>query len=124
MFYKITKENEIIMIGESGILPSIAEEVTAEKYNMIMSVIKNRPEDTLNTINYLSAETETYISRERTHGETVQWYVNAVISEQITIDEVPEEYQDEVRTLMLEPTEKLYTLDEAAEIISQEVANE
>lgn len=124
MFYKITKENEIIMIGESGALPPIAEEITAEKYNMILGVIKNRPEDTLNTIYYLSAETEIYTPRERTHDEIVQWYVDTVISKQMTIDEVPEEYQDEVRALLPEPTEKLYTLDQAAEIISQEVANE
>ena len=69
MFYKILKENEIVMIGESSVIPSGAIEITEEKYSALMVTVKNHPADTLETKHYLSNETEQYIGRARTHAE-------------------------------------------------------
>ncbi len=124
MFYKLTSQNTITMIGKSSVAPTIAEEITEEKYNQLMTVIQAKPDDTLEKAYYLSAETETYIERETTHDEKVNWYVSAVLSEQMTIEEVPTEYRQEVEAALPQPEQKTYTLDEAASILAQEVSNE
>nr|DAI79663.1 MAG TPA: hypothetical protein [Caudoviricetes sp.] len=97
MYYKTIQSSEITMIGESSVVPQNAVEISEEKYDQIMAVIQTHPEDTLETKHYLSAETETYVGRETTHDEKVDWYVSAVVTNQMTIDGVPIEYQEEVK---------------------------
>lgn len=97
MFYKIIENNTIEMIGESSVIPQTAEEITEEKYNQLLSIIQNKPTETLETKYFLSNDTEEYTGRETTHDEKVEWYVSAVLSEQMTIDEVPTEYKAEVK---------------------------
>ena len=46
----------------------------------------------------------------------------AILSEQMTIDEVPTAYKAEVEAKLPQPEK--YTLDEAAELLTQEVADE
>lgn len=121
MFYKIIEHNTIEMIGESSVIPQTAEEITEEKYNQLLSIIQNKPTETLETKYFLSNETEEYIGRETTHDEKVEWYVSAVLSEQMTIDEVPSEYQEEVKVKLPQEEQEKYTLDEAANILVQEV---
>lgn len=122
--YKQIENGVIITIGKSSVIPSNGTEITEEKYNQLMAVIQSRQEDTLETVYYLSAETEEYVSRDTTHDEKVDWYVSAVINEQMTIDQVPEEFREEVKAKLpqLEPAK--YTLDEAAAIIASEVASD
>lgn len=122
MYYKIENNGIIAMIGKASIIAKTAEEITKEKYNQLMAIIQNKPEDTLETNYYLSAETETYAGRNTTHDEKVDWYVSAVISNQMTVEEVPDEFKAEVEAKLpqLEPAK--YTLDEAAAIIASEVA--
>lgn len=120
MYYKTIQDNEITMIGNSSAVPQNATEISGEKYNQIMAVIQTHPEDTLETKYYLSAETETYVGRETTHDEKVDWYVSAVLTDQMTIDGVPSEYQEEVKAKLPQEEQK-YTLDEAANILVQEV---
>lgn len=122
MFYKIVQNNEIAMIGESNNVPSIGTEITEEKYNQLTALIRTKPSDTLETKYFLSNDTEEYTGRETTHDEKVEWYVSAVLSEQITIDEVPTEYKAEVEAKLPQPEK--YTLDEAAALLTEEVANE
>ena len=122
MFYKILKENEIVMIGESSVIPSGTIEITEEKYNALMATVASHPADTLETKYYLSNETEQYIGRARTHVEKVEWYANTVLSGQMTIEEVPEDYRAEVEAKLPTPEPDKYTLDEAAAIIASEVA--
>lgn len=124
MFYKLTSQNTITMIGKSSVAPTIAEEITEEKYNQLMTVIQAKPDDTLEKAYYLSEKTETYIERETTHAEKVNWYVSAVLSEEMTIEEAPAEYRQEVEAALPQPEQKTYTLDEAANILAQEVSNE
>ena len=122
MYYKIENNGIISMIGKASIIAKTAEEITEEKYNEIMATIQNKPDDTLETAYYLSAETETYAGRNTTHDEKVDWYVSAVINEQMTIDQVPEEFREEVKAKLPQSETEKYTLDEAAAIIASEVA--
>lgn len=121
MYYKTIQNGEITMIGKSSVVPQNAVEISEEKYNHIMAVIQTHPEDTLETKYYLSAQTETYVGRETTHDEKVDWYVSAVLTEQMTIDEVPEDFREEVKAKLPQPEQEKYTLDEAANILAQEV---
>lgn len=98
--YKQIENGTIIIIGKSSVISSDGTEITEEKYNQLMTVIQSKPKDTLETIYYLSAETEEYVSRDTTHDEKVNWYVSAVVSKQMTIDEVPEEYKAEVQAII------------------------
>lgn len=120
MFYKIVENGYITMIGSPNV-PSNGEEITKEKHTELSEKIKNKPEDTLEAVYRLSNETETYVPCERTHDETVDWYVQAVSSGTMTIEEVPEDYRSEVEAKL--PTEQpTYTLDEAATLLAQEVS--
>ena len=122
MFYKVIENNIIIMLGKSQRIPTIGVEITESEYNQLMRVIKNKPEDTLEAVYRLSAETSQYVACERTHEETVDWYVEKVSGGEMTIEEVPEEYRSEVEAKLPTPTEPTYTLDEAATILAQEVS--
>ena len=122
MFYKITENGYITMIGKSQKVPSNGEEITEAKHTELSNTIKARPEDTLESVYRLSNETETYAPCERTHEETVDWYVEKVSGGEMAFDEVPEEYRSEAETKLPTPTEPTYTLDEAATILAQEVS--
>ena len=121
MFYKIVENGYITMIGSPNV-PSNGEEITKEKHTELSEKIKNRPADTLEAVYRLSNETETYVPCERTHDETVDWYVQAVSSGTMTIEEVPEDYRSEVEAKLPTPEETKYTLDEAATLLAQEVS--
>ena len=120
MFYKMVENGYITMIGKSQRVPSNGVEITEEKYTELSNTIKVRPQDTLEAIYRLSNETETFVPCERTHEETVDWYVQKVSGGEMTIDEVPEDYRSEVEAKLPTPTEPTYTLDEAATILAQE----
>ena len=119
--YKQIENGVITTIGKSSVIPSNGVEITEEKYNEIMSVIQSHPDDTLDVHYYLSAETETYVGRETTHNEKVDWYVNAVIAGTMAIEEVPEDYRAEVEAKQPQPEVAKYTLDEAAALLASEV---
>ena len=122
MFYKILENGYITMIGKSQRVPSNGVEITEANHTELSNTIKARPQDTLESIYRLSNETGTYVPCERTHEETVDWYVEKVSGGEMTLEEVPEEYRAEVETKLPTPTEPTYTLDEAATILAQEVS--
>ena len=122
MFYKIVENGYITMIGKSQRVPSNGVEITEEKHAELSNTIKARPQDTLESVYRLSNETETYVPCERTHEETVDWYVEKVSGGEMTLEEVPGEYRSEVESKLPTPTEPTYTLDEAATILAQEVS--
>ena len=122
MFYKIVENGYITMIGKSQKVPSNGVEITEEKHTELSNTIKVRPQDALESVYRLSNEAETYVPCERTHEETVDWYVKKVSGGEMTLEEVPEEYRSEVETKLPTPTEPTYTLDEAATILAQEVS--
>ena len=122
MLYKYIENGIIVYVGKSNRIPSNGVEITEEKYNSLIETVNKAPEDTLEAIYRLSNETETYIPCERTHEETVDWYVEKVSGGEMTLDEVPDEYRSEVESKLPTPTEPTYTLDEAATILAQEVS--
>ena len=121
MKYKYIENGIIIYVGESNKIPSNGVEITPEEKAKLETVIASKPADTLESVYRLSAETEQYEHFSRTHEETVDWYVQAVSSGTMTIEEVPEVYKAEVEAKLPTPTEPTYTLDEAATILAQEV---
>ena len=121
MLYKIVENGYITMIGKSQRVPSNGEEITKAKHTELSNTIKARPQDTLESIYRLSNDTEEYVPCERTHEEIVDWYVEKVSGGEMTLDEVPTEYQSDVEAKLPTPIEPTYTLDEAATILAQEV---
>ena len=105
MFFKKIENNTITVIGrlKGTTLPLGAVEITEDDYNSIKEIIQTKPEDTLEAIYRLSAETNQYEAFTRTHDETVEWYVQKVTSGEMPIDEVPEDYKAEVEAQI--PTE-------------------
>ena len=120
--YKTVQDGYIILIGKSQNLPSSGVEITMAMHSELSEKINNKPEDTLEAIYRLSNETETYVACERTHEETVDWYVEKVSVGEMTIEEVPEDYRSAVEAKLPTPIEPTYTLDEAATILAQEVS--
>ena len=104
MFYKYIENGIIVYIGESNRIPSNGVEITADEKIQLESVIASKPENTLESVYRLSAETMQYEPFARTHEETVAWYVEQVNSGEMTLDEVPEEYRVEVE-VQVNPTE-------------------
>ena len=125
MYYKQIENNIIILIGTSNRIDTETMiEISKADYDNLLSVVKNKPDDTLEYIYRLSAETNQYEPFARTHEETVDWYVGKILNEEMTIDDVPETYREEVKAKLPVPPEQKYTLDEAATIIAQEVSAE
>lgn len=120
MFYKIVENGYITMIGSPNV-PSNGVEITEEKHTELSDKIKNKPQDTLESIYRLSNETEEYVPCDRTHEETVDWYVEKVSGGEMTLEEAPTEYQSDVEAKLSTPIEPTYTLDEAATLLAQEV---
>ena len=103
MYYKIVDEGIITVIGESKTVSKKVIEISKNEYNRLMLVIETKPVDTLEAVYRLSNETEEYVACERTHSETVDWYVQEIVAENITIDDVPEEYKEEVTAKLPTP---------------------
>lgn len=102
MFYKIVDNGYITMIGSPNV-PSNGVEITEAKHIELSEKIKNKPQNTLEAIYRLSNEIEEYVPCERTHDETVDWYVQEIVAGNITIENVPEEYKEEVTAKLPTP---------------------
>lgn len=103
MYYKIIENNIITTIGTlSGVNESVTE-ITETEYNTLLSVMANKPVDTLEYIYRLSVETNQYEPFARTHEETVEWYVEKVVNGEMTINNVPETYREEVKAKLPKP---------------------
>ena len=100
MIYKYIENDIIVYIAESNKIPSNGVEITSEEKSHLQKIIGSKPEDTLEYIYRLSATTNQYEPFERTHEETVAWYVENVNSGEMTIDEVPTDYKSEVEQLV------------------------
>lgn len=121
MLFKYVENGIIVYLGKGNKVPPKGVELSPEKYAELKAKTKTPPQDTLEYCYRLSNETEEYIAIPRTHDETVDWYVQAVSSGTMTIEEVPEDYRSEVEAKL--PSEQpTYTLDEAATLLAQEVS--
>lgn len=96
MFYKVIENGVITSLHQSAAQPPNGEQITNEKYNEILTIIRSRPEDTLESVYKLMNASEQYEPFARTHEQTVDWYVGQVLSGQMEIDAVPADYKAEV----------------------------
>lgn len=122
MHYKIIENNIITTIGTLNRANDSVIEITETEYNTLLSVMANKPVDTLEYIYSLSAETNQYEPLARTHEETVEWYVEKVVNGEMTINDIPETYREEVKAKLPKPQEQKYTLDEVATLLANEVS--
>lgn len=122
MHYKIIENNIITTIGTLNRANDSVIEITETEYNTLLSVMANKPVDTLEYIYRLSAETNQYEPFARTHEETVEWYFQKVTNGEMTINDVPETYREEVKAKLPKPPEQKYTLDEVATLLANEVS--
>ena len=98
MYYKQIENNIIILIGTSNRIDTKTMiEISKADYDNLLSVVKNKPDDTLEYIYRLSAETNQYEPFERTHEETVDWYFLKAANEEVAINDIPEAYREEVK---------------------------
>ena len=122
MYYKQVENGIILSIGTLKVANDSVTEITETEYNTLLSVMANKPVDTLETVYRLSAETNQYEPFARTHEETVEWYVEKVANGEMTINDVPETYREEVKAKLPKPQEQTYTLDEVATLLANEVS--
>lgn len=124
MYYKVIENNIITMIGTLSRINDSVTEITKTEYNNLLAIMKRAPKDGAEYGYHLSAETLRYEFYVKTREEAVGWYVGKILNEEMTIDDVPETYKEEVKAKLPVPPEPTYTLDEAATIIAQEVSAE
>jgi hypothetical protein len=122
MYYKVIENNIITMIGTLSRINDSVTEITEIEYNNLLAIMKKAPQDGAEYGYHLSAETLQYEFYVKPREEAVDWYVGKILNEEMTIDDVPETYREEVKAKLPVPPEEKYTLDEAATIIAQEVS--
>lgn len=124
MYYKQIENNIILSIGTLEVANDSLTEITETEYNNLLAIMKKAPKDEAEYGYHLSAETLQYEFYVKPREEAVDWYVGKILNEEMTIDDVPETYKEEVKAKLPVPPEQKYTLDEAATIIAQEVSAE
>ena len=98
-YYKVIENDKVTQFAKqpNNIIPSFAAEITAEEYAQLKA---------------------DFVAKQALIAD----YVEKVVSGEMTLEEVPTEYQSEVEAKLPTPTESTYTLDEAATILAQEVS--
>lgn len=124
MYYKQIENNIILSIGTLEVANDILTEITETEYNNLLAIMRKAPQDGAEYGYHLSAETLQYEFYVKPREEAVDWYVGKILNEEMTLDEIPETYKEEVKAKLPVPPEQTYTLDEAATIIAQEVSAE
>ena len=84
MYYKQIEENILIAIGKSKAISEGLTEITEEEYNNILSVIRNKPDDTETIIYKLHADTLEYVEYDRPEEPTpieTDPVIDSIISE-------------------------------------------
>ena len=112
-YYKTIENGIITMIGSGSSVHESQTEITKEEYDSLMAVIQNKPVDTWESVYYLDAETESYLPRERTEEEKVDWYLMVVQMGTVALEDIPQEYRTEVKA-RLPKTEAEELLEEVA----------
>lgn len=124
MYYKQIENNIILSIGTLEVANDSLTEITETEYNNLLAIMKKAPKEGVEYGYHLSAETLQYEFYVKPREEAVDWYVGKILNEEMTINDVPETYREEVKAKLPVPPEQKYTLDEAATIIAQEVSAE
>ena len=99
-YYKVISDNIITQIGSGQHPSTLFPQISEEDYNRLIGVMQSKPDDTLEQKYVLSAETENYKPIPTTREDKVRWYFNAVNSNQMAIEDVPEEFRSEVSAML------------------------
>ena len=84
MYYKQIEENILVAIGESKAIWENQTEITEEEYNNILSVSRNKPDDTETIIYKLHADTLEYVAYNRPEEPVIEPtdpVIDSIISE-------------------------------------------
>lgn len=95
-YYKAVENGIIQMIGSGSKETTLFDPITEEKYEELKAKMQEKPDDTLELVYRLEDDSEEYKGYERTHEEFIEWYTNAVVSGDIALTDVPEEYRAEI----------------------------
>ena len=96
-FYKIVIDGFITQIGSGSKETTMFTPITQEDYERLGDIMLSKPEDLLEQKYVLDDETESYKAIETTHEDKVDWYMKAVERGEMTIEEVPEEFKEEIK---------------------------
>lgn len=96
-FYKVIQDGIITQIGSGSRETKQFTPITQEEHERLGIMMQSKPSDTLEQKYVLDAETESYKTVETTHEDKVRWYFDAITNEEMSLQDVPEEYQSEVR---------------------------
>ena len=120
-YYKSIDENGVVTLHGCNRKPDpVPEEdvITYEKCEELRKKFLDKPVDTFESVYYFDWETETYLPRERTHDEVIDWYVQIVSIGTVTLDEIPQEYRAEVEARMPISEEQQWVNDIIAEVLA------
>ncbi len=114
-YYKQTDNGVVTLHGCNTKPDNIPEEdvITYEKYEELRHKFQSAPEDTFESVYYFDWEIESYLPRERTESEKVDWYLMVVQMETVALEDVPTEYRAEVKA-RLPKTEAEELLEEVS----------
>lgn len=99
-FYKVIQDGIITQIGSGSKETKQFTPITQEEHEKLGEIMTSKPEDTLEQKYVLDAETELYKTVETTYEDKVKWYLESIKSEEMTIDEVPWDFKDDVELLL------------------------
>ena len=97
MYYKQIENNIILSIGTLEVANDSLTEITETEYNKLLAIMKKAPKDGAEYGYHLSAETLQYEFYVKPREEAVDWYVGKILNEEMTINDVPETYREEVK---------------------------
>lgn len=97
MYYKILENNIITTIGTLSRANDSVTEITETEYNNLLAIMKRAPQDGVEYGYHLSADTLQYEFYVKPREEAVDWYVGKILNEEMTLDDVPETYREEVK---------------------------
>ena len=117
-YYKVIENGVITAFGCQPSEVNVQNPITPEEYDILMETYTNKPENTFESVYYLDAETEIYLSRERTEEEKVDWFVEVVSTGTVKLEDVPTEYRAEVEALMPVSEEEQW-MNEVMEEVSE-----
>ena len=84
MKYKQIEDNILVAIGDSKVIGELCTEISENEFNNILSIIRNKPEDTETIIYKLHADTLEYVAYDRPEEPTpieTDPVVDSIISE-------------------------------------------
>ena len=99
-YYKTINDGVVTLNGCNVKPDSIPEEdfISPKKYEELCAKFREAPENTYESVYYFDWETETYLPRERTEAEKVDWFVQVVQIGTVKLEDVPAEYKTEVES--------------------------